>query len=386
MCARAGRFVLLSALATGIQPAAGHRVWKKGDMDFSLVVPCFNEADNLPTFIAAATSALDKTGMSYELVFVNDGSTDGTAAVLSRELDGCSGTHAAFTVVEFSRNFGKESAMYAGLERATGDCVGFIDADMQQDPAVAIEMFRFLQDHDEYDCVAAVPKKRRESLPLRIFKRMFYHMFNDVSPTHLIENASDFRVFRRCVADALLSMPEHFRFSKGLFAWVGFNTYAMPYDVHERLSGRSKWTVRSLASYAWTGVLAFSTWPLKAVMKVGVLLVLVSLALLGWDMYENFGPGPDVASGQVLSETVLLICGIQMFVMGIFGEYMARAYVETKRRPLYVARRVATYPAGCDVADRNERYLSRTASHGVSGEKAVEPSAEPLRFHKVQAS
>lgn len=153
MCARAGRFVLLSALAmgipaccrvsalaTGIQPAAGHRVWKKGDMDFSLVVPCFNEADNLPTFIAAATSALDKTGMSYELVFVNDGSTDGTAAVLSRELDGCSGTHAAFTVVEFSRNFGKESAMYAGLERATGDCVGFIDADMQQDPAVAIEM------------------------------------------------------------------------------------------------------------------------------------------------------------------------------------------------------------------------------------------------------
>ena len=315
-------------------------------MDFSLVVPCFNEADNLPTFIAAATSALDKTGMSYELVFVNDGSTDGTSEALERVVgayrDRGNG-RATVRIVEFSRNFGKEAAMFAGLEHATGDVVGFIDADMQQDPAVALRMYRCLMERPEYDCVAAVQEKRRESLPLRACKRVFYRAFNDVCSTQLLEGVSDFRVFRRPVADALLSLREHCRFSKGLFGWIGFKTYVITYEVHERLSGKSKWAVRDLFSYAWNGVVSFSTWPLKLIMYIGVVLALVTLVFFGIDVYDKIAFNNDISTSQLLVYVVLLMGGAQMIVLGVFGEYLARAYMEAKNRPLYIARSERTY-------------------------------------------
>lgn len=296
-------------------------------MDFSLIVPCYNEAQNVRTFFATATECLDAADMAYELVFVDDGSSDGTMAVVRAEID----TYrlmrpfgrGSFTVVRLSRNFGKEAALYAGLERADGAYVGFIDADMQQDPAVALKMMHFLRDHDEFDCVVAVQDKRHESLPMRMFKGMFYRLFNSMSELHIVANASDFRVFRKPVADALVSLREQFRFSKGLFSWVGFDTYVMPYEVHERLAGTSRWTVRKLFSYAWNGVLAFSTWPLKAIMWIGMILALVSLVLLGMDVYQNTVSTDPLSMSQMLMDVVLLLGGVQMFVLGVIGEYVA---------------------------------------------------------------
>ncbi len=311
-------------------------------MKFSLIIPCFNEARNLSAFLASATSCLDaEDGLVYELVFVNDGSSDDTSKVLKQVIEDyrAGGTgRADIVVVELSRNFGKEAALQAGLERATGDCIGFIDADMQQDPHVALSMYRYLAEHPDTDCVAAVQEERKETLPLRMCKNLFYRVFNGMSDTRIIADVSDFRVFRRSVAEALLSMHEQFRFSKGLFAWVGFNTHVMPYQVHERLSGESKWTLRKLVSYGWNGVLAFSTWPLKVVMCVGVVLALVTLFFFGWDLFEKIAYNYDISVTQLLVYVVLLMGGIQMFVLGILGEYMARAYIEAKQRPIYIAR------------------------------------------------
>lgn len=310
-------------------------------MNFSLIIPCYNEAQNLPTMLAATTAVFDRADIDYELVFVNDGSSDDTTEVLEREVAsyqerglGC----ATVRVVEFSRNFGKEAAMYAGLERASGDVIGFIDADMQQDPAVALQMYRFLAENPSYDCVAAVQDRRKESFPLRVCKRLFYRAFNDVCSTQIPADASDFRVFRRPVANALLSMKEHNRFSKGLFAWVGFRTHIVTYQVRERLSGESKWRVRDLFGYAWNGVVAFSTWPLKMIMYAGLVLALVTLACFGFDVYDKTVNNSDLSTSQLLLYVVLLMGGVQMVVMGIFGEYMARAYIEAKGRPLYIER------------------------------------------------
>lgn len=310
-------------------------------MNFSLIIPCFNEARNLPTFFVAATACLDAERMDYELVFVDDGSSDDSIAVLRKEVQSYRSSgdgRASIVVVELSRNFGKEAALHAGLEHATGDCVGFIDADMQQDPQVALKMLQFLEEHADIDCVAAVQEARKESLPLRACKKLFYQVFNGMSDTRIIADVSDFRVFRRPVADALVSMREQFRFSKGLFAWIGFKTHVMPYQVHQRLSGSSKWTLRKLISYGWNGVLAFSTWPLKIIMYAGMVLAAVTLVFFSWDLFDKVAYNSDVSITQMLVYIVLLMGGLQMVVLGIFGEYMARAYIEAKNRPIYLAR------------------------------------------------
>lgn len=337
----------------------------KTNMNFSLIVPSYNEARNLPTFIAAATACLDGEDLDYELVFVDDGSSDDTSEVLKREIESyraAGSGRAAFVVVELARNFGKEAALHAGLERATGDCIGFIDADMQQDPQVALKMLRFLDDNPEIDCVAAVQESRKESLPLRACKKLFYRVFNGMSDTRIIADVSDFRVFRRPVAEALLSLREQFRFSKGLFAWVGFSTHVMPYQVHERLSGKSKWTVRKLVSYGWNGVLAFSTWPLKLVMYAGVILALITLFFFGWDLFEKMAYNYDISTTQLLVYVVLLMGGIQMFVLGILGEYMARAYIEAKNRPVCIVRNEYAFAAAANQVPSKVRASASTAS------------------------
>lgn len=310
-------------------------------MDFSLVIPCYNEAQNLTPLFDALTSCFDDTPLTYELIFVNDGSTDDTKKILNRVITSyCENPapSASCTVIEFSRNFGKEAALYAGLERAKGNYLCFIDADMQQDPVQAKNMLSFLREHPEYDCVAAVQEKRDERLFLRVCKKVFYRVFNGMGETTILTNASDFRVFTREVATALLSMHEHFRFTKGLFAWIGFKTYPMPYSANKRFSGKSKWTRRHLFSYAWNGILAFSTWPLRLIMYCGLITAFLSIVFLGIDAYEKLAFGSDIPGYQMVLYVSLLLGGIQMFVMGVFGEYMARTYIESKRRPLYVIR------------------------------------------------
>lgn len=259
-------------------------------MDFSLIVPCYNEAENLSVFFGSACRCFENTDYSCELIFVNDGSNDGTTDVILQQIDRYrseGGTKLSFSMIELSRNFGKESALFAGLDHASGDYIGFIDADMQQDPQVALTMLQILINEPEFDCVAAVQKKRRESLGIRLFKRCFYRIFNVMSSTQLLADVSDFRVFTRQVADAILSMHENYRFSKGLFSWVGFRTKVIPYEVHERYAGKTKWSFRKLLSYGWNGVLAFSTLPLKIIMMLGIVLALCSVVLFLFDMYQK---------------------------------------------------------------------------------------------------
>lgn len=306
-------------------------------MDLSFIIPCYNEEGSLPEFIRATSACLDPTGIAYEFVFIDDGSSDGTLGVLR---NASANPPAPMTIVSFSRNFGKEAGIYAGLEHAKGDCLCVIDADMQQDPKLALEMYRKLQEDDEYDCVAACQTNRKENAFIRGCKRTFYHMFTKVGNLQAYENASDFRVFRRNVADALLSMPEYFRFSKGLFAWVGFKTYPYPYTPNERFAGKSKWTFWALVRYALDGLVSFSTTPLKIATYMGLFSSLAALVYIIAVIIERYTRGIDVAGYPTIVSLILIFGGLQLFVLGIIGEYLARDYIEGKKRPIYIAREV----------------------------------------------
>ncbi len=244
--------------------------------------------------------------------------------------------------IELSRNFGKEAAMLAGLEAATGQMLGFIDADMQQDPATSFQMFAYLQEHPETDCVAAVQEERHEGAVLRWFKRHFYRAFNAVGDVELPANASDFRVFRRNVADALMSMPEYFRFSKGLFAWVGFRTHTISYRPAKRHAGSTSWSFRKLFGYAMSGIVSFTTWPLRLILYLGFLTSLISVIYLVVVLVEYLAVGIDVPGYPTLLCIILLFAGVVMLALGIFGEYLGRIYIEGKRRPVYITRQTIT--------------------------------------------
>jgi glycosyltransferase involved in cell wall biosynthesis len=307
-------------------------------LDFSLIIPCYNEEESLPAFFEAAVRTLDQPGLSYELIFVDDGSRDRTFKLLETFAQ----DHENVTVVSFSRNFGKEAALYAGMERACGDCVGLIDADMQQDPQTALDMYRFLIAHEEYDLIAARQERRRESPVLKFFKRTFYRLFNRVGDIDLIADASDFRVMRICVTQAVLDMPEYFRFSKGLFAWVGFKTYAYPYTPNKRYGGKTKWSFFKLFRYAFDGLISFTTSPLRLAAYFGILAFLASGLYLLSVLYEYCVYGIDVPGYPTTVGLIALFGGLQLSVLGIIGEYLGRAYIEGKHRPLYIARNVIT--------------------------------------------
>lgn len=306
--------------------------------DLTLIVPCHNEESNIPVFFESASVCLNKAGISWELVFINDGSTDSTM----QQLKALVGKHPTdrLQVIGFSRNFGKESALFAGLQAAKGSYIGLIDADMQQDPALAVKMFEYLKSHGEFDVVAAYQEQRREGVFLRWCKNVFYKTFNATSDQiSLPANMSDFRVFKRDVRDALLSMPEYFRFSKGLFAWVGFNTHSMPYTPNERNAGRTSWSFKSLFKYATGGMLAFTTWPLKVAKYIGFVASVAALVYLLYVLIVDYlVMGIGVPGYPTLVCLVLLLGGMQLLVLGIIGDYLARDYLEGKHRPLYIVR------------------------------------------------
>lgn len=306
--------------------------------DLSLVVPCYNEVDNIPLFLKTATECFESTGVSLEIVFVNDGSQDGTAALLRQVVAKARGTQAV-QAINFSRNFGKESALYAGMEAARGNVICLIDADMQQTPADALKMYRILMENPDYDCVAACQVERKEGFVLKLFKRAFYRTFNGMADDISIPaNVSDFRVFRRPVRDALLSLPEVERFSKGLFAWIGFNTYEMPYQAEERASGRSKWSFRKLMGYAMSGIFGFTTWPLKVAIWFGLACAVAAGIYLISVLVEFLLYGATTPGFPTLACLILLFGGLQLTVLGVIGEYLGRDYIENKRRPIYLAK------------------------------------------------
>ena len=310
-------------------------------MKLSLVVPCYNEAENVAAFQDAVIAAFDGCGYDYEIVFVNDGSRDATLHNLKK-------LHAQqkcpVQVISFSRNFGKESGLYAGLEHARGEYISLIDADLQQRPEIVRDMVKILDEQPEYDVVAAYQDRRGDGKVVSFFKKSFYALINKLSKVTLQPDASDFRTFRRSVRDSLLDMPEYHRFSKGLFAWVGYNTCFIPYTACERTSGTTKWSFWKLVEYAIEGIIGFSTAPLRLATVLGTLTGIGAILYLIWVIIEKLVWGIAVPGYATIIVLILFFSCIQLFCIGIIGEYVGRIFEQGKDRPIYIAKEVLDYP------------------------------------------
>ena len=309
-------------------------------MKLSLVVPCYNEAENVGLFQDAVIDAFDGCGYDYEIVFINDGSRDATLHNLKK-------LHSAqkcpVKVVSFSRNFGKEAGIFAGLEHASGEYISLIDADLQQRPEIVRQMVEILDQQPEYDVVAAYQDRRSEGKVLSFFKKSFYSIINKLSKVTLQPDASDFRTFRRSVRDSLLELTEYHRFSKGLFAWVGYNTKFIPYVACERASGTTKWNFWKLTEYAIEGIIGYSTAPLRLASVLGVITGIISVVYMIFVFLEKLIWGIDVPGYATLIILVLLFACVQLFCIGIIGEYVGRTFEQTKERPVYIAKEYLTY-------------------------------------------
>ena len=307
-------------------------------MKLSLVVPCYNEQDNVELFYEETVKAFKGKDFDYEFVFVNDGSRDKTLEKLKKLYN--EKTESNITVVSFSRNFGKESAIYAGIKNSTGDYISLIDADMQQRPEVVLEMMDILENEYEYDCVAAYQAKRKENPVMKGFKSAFYKLINMLSEVELHADASDFRTFTRGVADSILEMGEYHRFAKGIFSWIGFNTKYIPYEVQERNAGETKWSFTKLVRYAFEGISAFSTKPLKLATYVGITASFAAIIYLIVVVFKRIFFGDPVSGYATIVGLILLLGGIQLFCIGIIGSYLAKTYVQIKNRPIYIAKEI----------------------------------------------
>lgn len=302
-------------------------------MKLSLVCPCYNEGKNVRAFYEACVSALDGKVEDFELIFVNDGSRDDTWQVLSEIYEG---SDKSLKLVNFSRNFGKEAAMYAGLCRAEGEYTAIIDTDLQQRPETVLEMVSFLDANPDYDVVCAYQESRRESKFISGCKSLFYKLINRVCEINFKEGASDFRTFRAGVREAILSVGECHRFMKGIFSWVGFNTYYVPYEAEQRHAGKSTWSFGKLMKYAIGGIVSFSTFPLKLASFVGSTMALLSLAYMIFVIIQKLVWGIAVEGYATMIVLTLLIGGIQLLCLGILGEYISRIYIQGKQRPICV--------------------------------------------------
>ena len=306
-------------------------------MKLSVVVPCYNEEGNVSLFFDATTKALQSIMAETELIFVNDGSRDNTLSVLSEIVEKTSWN---VKVINFSRNFGKEAALLAGLRESRGEYTVLIDADMQQRPEYIMEMYKILEEQPEYDVVAAYQDVRKEGRVLAFFKNTFYKVINSLTDVEFVQSASDFRMFRRVVVDAMLSLTERCRFTKGIFAWVGFNTYFMPYKVEDRATGKSNWNFWKLLRYAIDGIMAFSVKPLLMVSVLGILLFIISIFCTLFVVVKTLIFGDPVAGFPTLACLILMLSGVQLLSIGILGRYLAKNYTETKARPSYIVKEI----------------------------------------------
>ena len=309
-------------------------------MKLSLVVPCYNEAENVEAFQDAVIGAFEGCGYDYEIIFVDDGSKDATLHNL-RKLH--KAQKCPVKVVSFSRNFGKEAGIYAGMQQASGEYISLIDADLQQRPEIVRDMVNILDEKPEYDVVAAYQDRRGEGKVLSFFKKSFYALINKLSKVTLQPDASDFRTFRRSVAESIIKLAEYHRFSKGIFAWVGYNTCFIPYTACERNAGTTKWNFGKLLNYAIDGIIGYSTAPLRFSTYLGglagfaavIYLIIVVLQKLIW--------GIDVPGYATIIVLILFFSSLQLFCIGIIGEYVGRTFEQSKNRPVYIAKEILTY-------------------------------------------
>ena len=309
-------------------------------MRLSLIVPCYNEAENVIPFQDAVVDAFRDCGYDYEIVYIDDGSKDATFHQLKKLY---ADQKCPVKVVSFSRNFGKEAGIYAGLQHASGDYVALIDADLQQRPEIVRDMVATLEGRPELDMVAAYQDRRGESKILSFFKKGFYKLINRLTDTPLKADASDFRTFRRSVAESILAMGEYHRFSKGIFAWVGYNTEFIPYTACKRTRGTSKWSFRKLLNYAIDGIIGYSTRPLRFATVLGSLTSLAAFVYLIVVVLQKLISGINIPGYATIIVLILLLGGMQLFCIGIIGEYVGRTFVQSKNRPIYIAKEVLDY-------------------------------------------
>lgn len=303
----------------------------------SLVVPCYNEGENVIPFHEAVLDAFQDCGYSIEIVYVDDGSRDATLHNLKKIY---ARQDCRVKIVSFSRNFGKEAGIYAGMQHASGAYISLIDADLQQRPEIVRDMVQMLEEQPEYDIVAAFQDRRREGKILSFFKKSFYAIINRLSKVPLQPDASDFRTFRKSVRDSILELPEYHRFSKGIFAWVGYKTMFIPYTACPRQSGVTKWSFWKLFNYAMEGIIGFSTAPLRLATLLGSVTGVAALIYLVCVILEKLIKGIAVPGYATLIVLLLFFSSMQLFCIGIIGEYVGRNFEQSKNRPIYIAKEV----------------------------------------------
>lgn len=302
----------------------------------SVIVSCYNEEENVAPFyeeLMQHTSFMAEKNMEMEILYIDDGSRDRTADEVKKLRERDARVH----LVSFSRNFGKEAAMYAGLENSTGDYVVLMDADLQDPPSLLQEMYAYME--QGYDSVATRRVNRKGEPPVRsLFARMFYRLMRRISKTEIMDGARDYRLMTRQMVDAILSMKEYNRFSKGIFGWVGFQTKWLEYENVERARGETKWSFWKLFLYSLDGITAFSTAPLMLASVVGVFFCLLAFLMIVFIIVRKLIFGDPVSGWPSLVCIILMTSGVQFFCTGILGQYLAKTYMEVKRRPLYVVK------------------------------------------------
>jgi glycosyltransferase involved in cell wall biosynthesis len=302
----------------------------------SVIVPCYNEEENVEFFYTELMKNADffaKKGVELEIIYVDDGSGDRTVPEIKRLREEDERIH----LVAFSRNFGKEAAMFAGMENAKGDYVVIMDVDLQDPPALLPEMFTYLE--QGYDSVATRRVSRKGEPPVRsFFARRFYRLMKKISKTEIMDGARDYRIMTRQMVSAILSMREYNRFTKGIFGWVGFRTKWLEYENVERLKGETKWNFWKLFLYSLDGIAAFSTVPLMFASVMGVLFCIVAFLLIIFIIVRKLIFGDPVSGWPSLVCFILMTSGVQFFCTGILGQYLAKTYMEVKNRPIYLVR------------------------------------------------
>lgn len=301
----------------------------------SVIVSCFNEEEAIPYFYKEFVKEVKKINdLDYELIFVDDGSRDKTVDIIKslRKED------KKIRYISFSRNFGKEAAMMAGLEVSTGDFVTLMDADLQDPPALLSTMYDYIK-NEGYDCVGTRRVTRKgEPIVRSFFARLFYKLINKMSKVEMVDGARDFRLMNRRMVDAIVSMKEYNRYSKGIFSFVGFKTKWLEYENIERVAGTTKWSFWKLFKYAIEGIVGFSTFPLILSSIIGILFCLVSFIMLIIMFIKSVFIHTAISSLFTLLTVLFGICGIQLFIMGIIGIYLSKIYLEAKNRPVYIVR------------------------------------------------
>lgn len=308
----------------------------------SVIVPCYNEQESLPIFYNEVKKVFVDLEKKYkvngEFIFVNDGSNDKTLEVLKK----LSEEDQRVQFISFSRNFGKESAIYAGLENSHGDYVAMMDADLQDPPELLEKMYLGIVE-ENFDCVATRRVTRKGEPPIRsFFARCFYKLINKMSKIEIVDGARDFRLMTRKMVDAILDVKEYNRFSKGIFSWVGFETKWLEFENRERIAGETKWSFWKLFLYSLDGIIAYTTAPLAFASVMGFVFFVIAIFMIGIFVVKTIVWGDPVAGYPSMLCIVLLIGGIQLFCIGILGQYLSKTYLETKKRPIYIVKEINT--------------------------------------------